>query len=206
MTDEKWQQSIPLHRKEMDKDGKELASSSSSATSIQKPKIMEDEVIVNQSAMVGMEEGIPPPSLAADPPPLARAQSPIISAFIDQRLEDLRQQYPDLDSMKVFADEGDCASNVSISSSCSYHSKGSEYTLERLKKAGPEFQKFVGLLEMLTVDEDEGDDLESRLVHTGLTQTQTQTEMGWSQSQSQSQGLGPLGAGLGSGHRAGFYL
>ena len=199
MTAEKWRQSIPLSRKATNEDGKQPASSSSSETSdVRKPPIGDDEVIVNQLATMEageMEEnGIPPPSVTPAPPAV-RAQSPIISAFIDQRLEQLRQQYRDLDSVQVFAEEGECTSTVSLNSSCSYQSKGSEYTLERLRKAGPEFQRFAGLLEMLKVDEDEGEDLESRLVHTGLTQTQG--------SQSQSQG-GAGGPGTSRG--TGFYF
>lgn len=202
MTEEKWQQSIPIPRKNMIEDEKQPASSSSSESSvIRKQPITDDEVIVNQGAMMGageVEDEIPPPSVVPTVT-TGRAQSPIISAFIDDRLEQLRQQYRDLDSVHVFSEEGECASVVSLSSSCSYESKGSEYTLERLKKAGPEFQKFAGLLEMFKVDEEaEGDDVESRLVHTGLTQTQTQTEAG---SQSQSQGMGPGGRG-----GTGFYF
>ncbi len=204
MTDEKWQKSIPLPRKNMNEDGKQASSSNSSEVSIlRKPRIIEDEVIFNPSAGGGagaMGSEIPPPSIISNGaiPPTIRAQSPIISAFIDQRLEMLRQQYPDLDSTRVFADEGECLSTISLNSSCSYQSKGSEYTLERLRKAGPQFQQFVDLLEMLRADEEEGDDLESRLVHTGLTQTQTQTEAG-----SQSQGVGGQ---VGGARGAGFYF
>ena len=196
MTEEKWQQSIPLPRKTMDEDEKQPASSSSSESSvIRKQPITDNEVIVNPGAMMGaggVEDEIPPPSVVSAVT-TGRAQSPIISAFIDERLEQLRQQYRDLDSMHVFSEEGECTSVVSLNSSCSYESKDSEYTLERLQKAGPEFQKFAGLLEMFQVDEEEGDDVESRLVHTGLTQTQTEAG---SQSQSQGMGSGVRGTGF----------
>lgn len=182
MTDQKWQQSVPVSRKESHKDNSSSSSTSSSGVSIDidKPLTAEQE---------SMQLQLPENQLL-----LTRAQSPVISAFIDQRLEALRMEYPDHDSLQVFSDEGEGTSKVSLNSFCSYKSKEEPYTVERLRKAGPIFQRFVGLLEVLGADEEETVDMESEVVHTGLTQTQQ------SQSQSQSQG------GAGSQGNGGFYF
>lgn len=175
MTDEKWQRSVPIPHKDIP--GESPTTSSSSGNSISKPRAAEERKTEQQKQMGNHSQ---------NHSPLVRAQSPVISAFIDRRLEALRTEYPNIDSIQVFADEGGCVSRVSLNSFCSYQPKEEEYTLERLKQAGPEFQKFAGLLEVLATDEEEGVDLESEVVHTGLTQTQTETG-----TQSQSQGAGP---------------
>lgn len=169
MTDEKWQQSVPIPRKETLKVSSS-SSTTSSELSIGKPEIVEETVSKQQLQQQLMVND------ATNETFQARAKSPVISAFIDQRLEALRKEYPDHDSVRVFADEGECVSKVSLNSFCSYQSKEEQYTLERLKRAGPEFQRFAGLLEVLAADEDEVVDTESEVVHTGLTQTQTQSQ------------------------------
>lgn len=181
MTDERWQRSCPLPRKD---DGgssggqrdqhSDSASSSCGGGSIVKMPI-KDEI---DSAVV-IEN-----SNTSRLSPSNRARSPVISAFIDERLKALREEYRDLDSLRNFDDgrrreeEGNISDDgVSLSSTCSYASRDVPYTLEQLRQAGPEFQKFEGLLEVLEA-EHEGlleEDLESRLVHTGQTQTQTDT-------------------------------
>ncbi len=162
MTDENWKRSCQLPRKEP----LAMSDSSDSSNSINEP--LTQEIQNNEIC----------------PPVLARAKSPVISAFIDKRLEVLRNEYRDIDSIREFEDEGDLSSNITLDSVCSYAPVDEEeYTVERLKKAGPEFHKFVGLLEALTAEEEGDMDMESEIVHTGQTQTQTQTEMG-----TQSQG------------------
>ena len=172
MTDEKWQQNMPLPRKEGHEDKDTPTSSSSptsSGSSIDKP--LRSETTTQQQQYLEA-------TMTSQQPTQTRAKSPVISAFIDQRLEALRKEYPDHDSIQVFSDEGEGTSKVSLDSFCSYQSKEEPYTTERLRQAGPAFQRFAGLLEVLGADEEETVDLESELVHTGLTQTQTQSQGG----------------------------
>lgn len=175
MTDEKWQQSVPTQRKEMTADTSPSSSTSSGASIAKSPDV--------EAAYVVREQHLQVPTTPTRSPQ-NRAQSPVISAFIDQRLESLRSEYRDLDTLKEFAEEGEGDSKVSLDSSCSYQDKEEAYTLARLQKAGAEFQIFAGLLEVLGAEEEEEgvDDVESQIAHTGLTQTQTQT--------TQSQGAG----------------
>lgn len=157
MTDEKWQQSVPIPRKEIPK------ASPSSATS-------SDESIVKSAN----KESPSQLQSSAKQSPQIRAQSPVISAFIDQRLESLRSEYPDLDTLKEFAEEGEGNSTTSFDSYCSYQAKEEAYTLARLRRAGPKFQVFANLLEVLAAEEDKEEDADSKIAHTGLTQTQTE--------------------------------
>lgn len=157
MTDEKWQQSVPIPRKEISK------ASHSSATS-------SDESIVKSAN----KESPSQLQIPTKQSPQIRAQSPVISAFIDQRLESLRSEYPDLDTIKEYAEEGEGNSRVSLESYCSYQPQEEAYTLARLRRAGPKFQVFANLLDVLAAEEDKEDDVDSKIVHTGLTQTQTE--------------------------------
>lgn len=196
MTEEKWQQSIPLSRKCSDSGGHTSSSSdddndtaTSSDRSIQKPRPPADD-------REGEEEEAATQQTSSEQEPKPRAQSPVISAFIDRRLEALGKEYPDHDTMRVYSEEGDTTSKISLNSFCSYQSREEPYTVERLEKAGPRFRQFAGLLEVLVAEEEAGTvDTESEVVHTGLTQ-QTQT-----QSQTQSQGVG-----LGSQGNGGYYF
>jgi hypothetical protein len=159
MTDEKWQQSVPVPRKEIPN---ALPSpSTSSDESISKPTHKESPSQYRDSARQS---------------PQVRAKSPIISAFIDQRLEALRNEYPDLDAVKEYTEEGEGDSRVSLDSYCSYQDKEEAYTLARLQGAGPKFRIFANVLEVLAAEEDkEEEDIDSKIAHTGLTQTQTET-------------------------------
>lgn len=157
MTDEKWQQSVPLPRKD-------IPRPSPSATTSSEESITKSSNKDSQSQHHG----------SAKQSPQMRAQSPVISAFIDQRLESMRSEYPDLDTVKVFTDEGEGNSKVSLDSYCSYQAQEEPYTLARLRRAGPKFLVFANLLEVLAAEEDKGEDVESKIVHTGLTQTQTE--------------------------------
>ena len=161
MTDEKWQQSVPIPRREAPRTSQN--STSSSDESIIKSPQKDSPTQQKQS-------------------PQGRAKSPIISAFIDQRLESLRHEYPDLDAVKEFAEEGEGNSRVSLDSYCSYQTQEETYTLARLRRAGPQFQVFANLLEVLVAEEETEDDVDSKIAHTGLTQTQTE-------SGTQSQGI-----------------
>lgn len=161
MTDEIWQQSVPIPRKELPKTSQN--STTSSDESIVKTPQKESPSQQRQS-------------------PHGRANSPIISAFIDQRLESLRNEYPDLDAVKEFAVEGEGNSRVSLDSYCSYQAQEEAYTLARLRRAGPQFQIFANLLEVLSAEGEEEEDVDSKIAHTGLTQTQTE-------SGTQSQGV-----------------
>ena len=160
MNNERWEQSCKLSRKETIG---VPSSSGSSNNSIQKSPITDTPKVVHTELSVAQ-------------PPIARAKSPVISAFIDQRLEKLRGDYRELDSIKEYVDEGGDSSNTTLDSYCSWMPEEEEYTIERLRKAGPEFQKFERVLEVLVADEDDMVDSESEIVHTGQTQTQTQTQ------------------------------
>lgn len=167
MTDEKWQQSVPLPRKKT-ADGSTPSTTSSSEVSITKSHDNNNDEAV-ASEMQRQHSGTD----------LVRAQSPVISAFIDQRLESLSKEHPELDTLKEYREEGEEGSKISLESYCSYQPQDEAYTMERLRRAGPAFQKFAGLLEVLCVDEregEDGEDMESKIAHTGLTQTQTQSQ------------------------------
>ena len=103
---------------------------------------------------------------------LARANSPTISAFIHDKIEAVPKEYRDMDSICEYKEEGTISHTGSLSSICS--SVDSEYTVERLRQAGPEFAPFVGLLaSVLEEEETIGNDCQvSELAHTGNTQTQ----------------------------------
>lgn len=190
MTGEKWQRSCSLVRKEKSPDDSTSLSQliTSSENSIDKPVITDEVGTTTTLHVKGLANGVDhhhlSPQRVENYCPQGRAQSPVISAFIDQRLELLKQQYHDLDSVTKYTEEGNNSPAFSLHSRCSYCPEDEPYTVQRLKKAGPEFAKFQEVLEVLeTEEENVAMDLESELVHTG--QTQTQTEMGTQQSQSQ---------------------
>lgn len=106
------------------------------------------------------------------PPILARANSPTISAFIHDKIEAVPKEYRDMDSIYEYKEEGTISHTGSLSSICS--SVDSEYTVEKLRQAGPEFAPFVGLLASVLEEEEtiDNDSHGSELAHTGNTQTQ----------------------------------
>jgi len=168
-------------------------SVASSGSTIDKPVLNEYvDVIANHNAIHHVANGMSnhysrlevPKKLESHSPPRRRATSPVISAFIDQRLEHFNNMYSDYNQVTQFSHEGSGSSPaLSLHSHCSYLPEEEAYTLEDLKKAGPLFAKFQAVLEILELEEENlAEDLESERVHTG--QTQTQTEAGnFSQSQ-----------------------
>lgn len=192
MTNENWQLSCSLARKKKKNEASTSSSemTTSSDSTIDKP-VITDEDQINRSLYVGgmaNANGVNQNQLqeVENHSPQVRAQSPVISAFINQRLETLKRDYRNLDTVTKYTEEGDNSPNVSLRSQCSYCPEEEPYTTQRLKKAGPEFAKFCKVLEILeTEEENVAMDLESEVVHTG--QTQTQTDLGQSQSQSQGE-------------------
>ena len=169
MTDEKWQQSVPLPRKK-------TANGSTSSSTVSSSEVSSHENNNNNNSSEAVTSEMHRQHSGTD---LVRAQSPVISAFIGQRLESLSKEHSVLDTMTEYKEEGEGSSKVSLESYCSYQPQDEAYTMERLRRAGPEFQKFAGLLEVLCVEErdgEDGEDVESKIAHTGLTQTQTQSQ------------------------------
>lgn len=106
---------------------------------------------------------------------IERANSPTIGAFIKEKIEDIPKEYRDFDSLCEFADEGEGSMAGSLSTICSSLA-GSEYTVEKLREAGPEFAPFIDLLAgvLKPKGEGEGEEMEvdegSQQAHTGNTQ------------------------------------
>ena len=170
-------------------------SDTDSRSTIDKPIVVDEdspEFFVNPNT-IHISNGAPKHFAAHDVPqkkeshsPRRRATSPVISAFIDQRLEHFNNMHSEYNQVTQFSHEGSGSSPaLSLRSRCSYLPEEEPYTVEDLKNAGPLFAKFQAILEILELEEENvAEDLESERVHTGQTQTQTQTEAGnFSQSQ-----------------------
>lgn len=109
-------------------------------------------------------------SIAKIPYLSERAASPTIGAFIKEKIEGVPKEYRDIDSLYEFEDEGEDSITGSLSTICSSLA-GSEYTVEQLREAGPEFEPFIDLLaSVLESDEEEDSDGGSQQAHTGNTQ------------------------------------
>ena len=80
-------------------------------------------------------------------PPLPRATTPDIDAFIEEKVNKANRELTDYDSLHNFADEGIASSMSSLSTICSSIDDGEPCTMERLRLVGPEFQKIADLLE-----------------------------------------------------------
>ena len=189
MTGEKWTR----HMSVTETKNEDEQSALSSTSTIDKPVLEDDEEVVTNAHAFGLQNGLGRVLYPDSPPvhngghsPQGRARSPVISAFIDERLESLKQMYRDLDHVTKYANEGTDSPAISLRSQCSYCPEDESYTVQNLKNAGPEFAKFQVILETLELEEENvAMDLESERVHTGQSQTQTQTDIGTQLSQSQ---------------------
>ncbi len=101
---------------------------------------------------------------------IQRAASPTIGAFIKEKIEGVPKEYRDFDSLYEYEDEGEDSITGSLSTICS-NIAASEYTVEQLREAGPEFEPFIDLLaSVLESEEEEDSDGGSQQAHTGNTQ------------------------------------
>ena len=94
--------------------------------------------------------------MITDPSPLlARASTPEIDAFIEDKVNSANKGIYDLDSLKGYSDEG-VSSTGSLSTICT--NTGYEpYTIMRLRSAGPEFERIADLLEPVLVEDSDQD-------------------------------------------------
>ena len=98
--------------------------------------------------------------------PISRANSPIIQSFIEEQVEAANQELQDTDSLREFCEEGGASDAGSLSSICS-SLDNEEYTLERLRNAGPRFEGVAELLgNILTSENDIIIDSGSEVPHT----------------------------------------
>lgn len=96
--------------------------------------------------------------------------SPTIGEFIREKIESVPKEYRDFDSVHEYEEEGNGSITGSLSTICSSIAE-SEYTIEKLKAAGPELEPFLKLLaDVLESEEEEDIDGGSQQAHTGNTQ------------------------------------
>ncbi len=96
---------------------------------------------------------------------LPRASSPTIQAFIEHEVQAANREELNIDTMTVFCEEGSGSDAGSLSSICSsLEEEEEEYTLDRLRSAGPQFRPLVDLLEAIL--EEDVIDSASEVTHT----------------------------------------
>ena len=96
---------------------------------------------------------------------MPRANSPTIHAFIEDQLEAANKEIMSVDAVIEYHEEGSGSGVGSLSSICS-SLETEEYTLERLKQAGPEFSDLVDLLENVLDDGEDNLNSSSEVAHT----------------------------------------
>ncbi len=96
--------------------------------------------------------------------------SPTIGEFIREKIEGIPKEYRDFDSVYEYEEEGNGSITGSLSTICSSIAE-SEYTIEKLRAAGPELEPFIDLLaDVLESEEEEDLNGGSQQAHTGNTQ------------------------------------
>lgn len=94
-----------------------------------------------------------------------RANSPTIQAFIEQEVEVANHEIPNIDCVVEFCEEGSGSGATSLSSICSsLEEEEEEYTMDRLREAGPKFLPLTDLLEAIL--EEDYVDSASEVTHT----------------------------------------
>lgn len=86
--------------------------------------------------------------------PISRANSPVIQSFIEEQVEAANRELQDTDSLREFCEEGGASDAGSLSSICS-SLDDEEYTLERLRNAGPQFEVVAELLGKILTSEND---------------------------------------------------
>ena len=78
-----------------------------------------------------------------------RSNSPVIRAYLEERVDTANDEVRSVDSLRRFADEGSEDSEVDSLSSAYHSEEGEEegYTLERLQAAGPPLSSLAPLLQ-----------------------------------------------------------
>lgn len=102
---------------------------------------------------------------------LQQAAGPTIGEFIREKIEGVPKEYRDIDSLYEYEDEGNGSITGSLSTICSSIAE-SEYTIDKLRAAGPELEPFIDLLadDVFESEDEEELDGDSQQAHTGNTQ------------------------------------
>ena len=178
MTYEKWKQSCSPPRKDKTQEDNTPLSeiTLSSESSIDKPLIFDetDVPVVKYDHLPQLGIG--------NQPPQGSMQGPLINDYIFHRLEMLKSQYCHKNAIRKLEDRVSNAPSLSLQSQCSHCLNDELYTVQHLKKAGPELASCGKVLDVLAEEENEMMDLESELVSTGHTKTQAETRALQSQS------------------------
>ena len=106
------------------------------------------------SASSASMTSIPKAQLTNSATELPRATTPTISAIIQQQVAAADREVLNIDGTMQFHDEGDGSIVGSLSSICStLEDEQEEYTIDRLREAGPNFQPLVSMLEVILEEE-----------------------------------------------------
>ena len=95
-----------------------------------------------------------------------RSNSPVIRAYLQERVDAAAADIKSVDSVREYCEEGSESENESLSSIMSGLSEGEEYTLAMLRAAGPQLSSLAPLLEHVLNEGESVRDSSSEALHT----------------------------------------